>query len=199
MLPEQPSGEVLTSSLMRCMLPEQPSGLVMVQISKNGGQDYGEQKTMFRYSAGSLAYAVEPSVGSAGGGTVVTVSGGNLEGERVWCLFGEVGVEGRLLVESKVVCVAPGGEEGMVKVYLSGGEGGEGSGGGVYFEYVSKASVRKVAPSKGSVEGGTVVTVYGAGFRGHVRSRNHWRSAHAGAPWPTCTRSSAFRNTSWRS
>ena len=31
-------GEVMSSSLMRCLLPEQSSGLVIVHVSKNGGE-----------------------------------------------------------------------------------------------------------------------------------------------------------------
>ena len=125
---EVSEGTVLSSSLMRCRCPDLQAGEVTVEVSSNG-QDFSIDGKVFRYIRGMVVYEVEPSKGSTAGGTTVTVMGTDLVGGReVSCLFGEKRVKGEVVNVTRVVCVAPGHEEGLVDVRLQEEGGGDGRG-----------------------------------------------------------------------
>jgi hypothetical protein len=111
-----------------------------------------------------IVSSVVPSSGSAAGGTVVLVYGVSfVSTSNTKCIFGDVYAEARVLNSSVIECVSPLGAPGSVQVGIT-IDGYSVISDGIEFTYVDAASVSKISPVSGSVEGSTNVTVYGAGF-----------------------------------
>ena len=99
---------VLTSSLMRGTSPGGMEGEVTVEVSSNG-VDFSVSGVSYRYARAMVLERLEPSMGPAGGGTVVTVVGLDfVNSEGLSCLVGASGtVRGLWRSVSTIECVMP--------------------------------------------------------------------------------------------
>ena len=148
------AAEVQSSSMMVCESPAAPLGPVAVSVSTHGNGEYSETSGAFEYRAGLMVFEVRPSVGLADGGTTVTVIGGNMdERQRPTCVFGELAVAATVQSSSEAVCTSPGQSEGEMRFTMRSESDGE-AGSQARFKYVKRGTVRGVAPTIGSVEGG---------------------------------------------
>lgn len=116
-------------------------------------------------SATSSILSVVPDHGVSDGGTYVLMIGTNFEdSENLKCRFGTSHVSGRWLSSMMVSCVSIPGQggtavpvdveiDGMTSVSVP-----------VFFSYRAHPTVSELRPSFGSLQGGTLVSIYGDGF-----------------------------------
>jgi hypothetical protein len=138
-----------------------PSGVgkVQVTVTTSGGSAEAE----FTYEP-SLA-SVAPSVGPAGGGTSVTITGTGFKEGQTSVKFNEAPAMSVTVASPTVLhAIAPPGAPGPATVTVS-VEGVPGSS-SVAFSYVLPPTITSVAPSEGAESGGTTVTITGSNFGG---------------------------------
>ena len=135
-----------------------------VMVSNNGAEP-GTGRAGFTYESGGSVSWIKPSSGPKRGGTVVTVTGSNLDSKaaRTECVFGAEAVSGSLGSDSTVVCTAPGSTQAQVTVALR--QDGALLEGAATYGYFEAPTVEAIWPSRGSVTGGAVVSVQGANLR----------------------------------
>ena len=170
--------------------PRAAAGFVSVEIRVGASGNFTVFGAAFEFQAPVSAETLFPSVGSAGGGTLVTVTGSNFvastrEGSEATdggggaiagtfrsslrCRFGG-GLDSAAAVVSSAVlrCETPGFATSAlhralaVDVSLNGGA--DFSGARTSFEAIAEPSVLALRPRAGAVGGGTVVMVFGGGF-----------------------------------
>ena len=175
---------VVDGSLIFCNLPAHVAGTVGVEVSRHG-QDYSRSGLTYEY-VDHLAFAsVEPSSGTAAGGTLVTLS---LPVSQASLLTGGIGddamtevtcdFDGAVVVgdatsnPGKVKCVAPArhlarlsGADATVRVSAVDAFGSvDISDSGVAFTYKADISVSSAWPVKAPCRGGDEVRVTGKNF-----------------------------------
>ncbi|KAJ1464678.1 hypothetical protein T484DRAFT_3120831, partial [Baffinella frigidus] len=157
----------ISSTMMTCTAPARSVGTVSVSISING-VERSQTSVVFEYASERRIGGLTPSRGPKSGGTAVTigVAGSFKGGESVLCYFGSSSVWGAVQSDSSsVVCAAHGVKSvGTVKVRLADETGVAGILGEENYEYYSEPVVQRMYPSRGTVDGGTIVRVYGTGF-----------------------------------
>ena len=174
------TSKAVSSSVLLCKTPESSAGSVTAVEASNNGQQYSDDGLVFVFREEQRAVSMSPSVGPAGGGTVVTVAlVGMHEASAVWGRFGKQRVAGTRLSGSSVAFVSPPSGEGIVQVEMVGAADG---GGALEFEYAAMPQVVELVPSMGPVDGGVSVTLLGTGFREgamHCRFGGAPRAVHA--------------------
>ena len=155
------------ASRLRCLTPPSSggvSGWVGVQLSSfHGALSSGGS---FYYHAPMTASGATPPIGPERGGTRVTVLGGGFrDAYTLRCAFGSSSapVLARYVDESQLECSSPLHAAGSAAVLLS-MNGQQYASSGVSFTYQPSASVSYISPASALSEGGTPVTVHGAGF-----------------------------------
>ena len=165
------AGLHVSSSTVVCAVPGQIVGTVTVSVSNNG-VDTGVSGKPFAMGVQRSMVSLTPSRGPVEGGSVVMieVAGGMSPGEeKVTCVFGGKRVQGQVVEETGVECVATGGTgAGKVQVAV---EGVSGLTGVLDFEYYFAPVINRLVPSRGSLGGGSMVTLHGTGFSGELRCR----------------------------
>ena len=133
-------------------------------------QQYTSDGVRFEFEV-VAAYSVYPNSGPTAGGTLVEVRGAGIElpdARGLFCQFGGVDpVAATHASRELVLCAVPpsaGGSIGAVPVRLLNNDAVYGS--VVAYTYRAIVSVDRVHPVAGARGGGTLVTVYGAGFIG---------------------------------
>ncbi|KAJ1464368.1 hypothetical protein T484DRAFT_3299981, partial [Baffinella frigidus] len=154
---------MVSSLVVRCDAPavELP-GVVNVEVMSSSG-DLWSSELSFTYDPSASVSSVQPSMAHSGG--VVQVVGSNfLPGGELECRFGEKGRSGATWESSSVVrCQVPSLPHGEVAVGVrnyatdDGGDLGR-------LEITGCCAARGIRPSRGSVQGGTRVTVSGIGI-----------------------------------
>ena len=134
-------------------------------VVSNNGVDAGVGRVGFMYGATRSVVFVEPCSGPKEGGTIVTVTGSNLDAgaTRTECIFGAHTVSGIVRNASTVVCTAPVSASGEVTVSLR--QDGLRLEGGLTFEYFEAPTVESITPSRGPSLGGVIVSVRGANLK----------------------------------
>jgi len=159
----------VTSSLLNCKAPAYSGArMVSVQLTMNLA-DYSTSSDLFFYHPPVTIDAIQPSVGFDFSSTVVTVVGSNFQnGQDLTCLFVDHdGVSftdnGAWMSSSRVSCVTPGLRAGQFHVDVSVFDK-RSSATSAVFEVFTPPRVSSLTPSLGSVEGGTLLRLEGAGF-----------------------------------
>ncbi|KAJ1478186.1 hypothetical protein T484DRAFT_1818402, partial [Baffinella frigidus] len=157
----------VSSTSAVCSLPTRAAGTVTVTVSNNG-VDFARFGAPFVYGTESGIDVVVPSVGPAGGGTLVQVrySGAPVAVSSGVCVFGEMVVAAEIRAGGAVFCVVPAGAVGTVAVLVRDAQGQALVGGAGSFLYFEAPAVTGVLPSRGSVAGGAVVSVVGTALAG---------------------------------
>ncbi|KAH8094066.1 hypothetical protein JL720_4055 [Aureococcus anophagefferens] len=141
------------------------AGTVRVEVTVNG-QDWGASSASFAYLAGDVAYAVTPASGPAAGGTEVTVGGADFQfTAELACRFSNdetyLVMAAAFVDASTIRCVAPtwAGRETVVLALSSNGVDFTDVGA---FAFEAPATLDGIAPTMGSIAGGTAVELRGA-------------------------------------
>ncbi len=109
-----------------------------------------------------VVQGLSPASGPATGGTTVTISGSGLA-DATAVSFGGAAARVQARDDSTIVATAPPGG-GTVDVTVTSGAGTSAAGAGDRFTYTP--GIGSLDPDRGSVSGGTTVTIAGAGFEG---------------------------------
>jgi hypothetical protein len=165
---------VLNATAARCVSPSVvdvlgdslDGGAVAVQVTSNG-VDLSTSGALFTYSPLPSLSSIRPALGSAAGGTLVTIFGGDFPNvPELACRFGPaVVVPARWLSATSLSCVTPS-WEGMgdvaVSVTVSRQEFVED--GVLQFFMLPPMRIEGISPSAGPTSGGTLVSVVGTSF-----------------------------------
>ena len=164
--------QLTSGTSLQCVSPPQSAGTVSLAVSSNGA-DLSLSLLSFKYAATHL-YDVRPPLGPAAGGTVLTLSGKNLD-HRMQCLFGVIRTDTTWLSTATALCSSPPHTVGTVQLTLgtpSLSELWTWSGG---FAYLSEAVVYYTRPSAGPEGGGTRLIVVGSQFSQSAASLGYLR------------------------
>ena len=139
------------------------TGSVDVTVTSAGGTSLTSFADQFAYLPTPTVAAVEPDRGAGAGGTTVTITGTNLA-EATAVTFGSTSAASFTVNSANsITAVSPAGT-GTVDVTVTTPEGTSPTGTADLFSYLPAVEVSKVAPRKGPVAGGTVVTITGMGL-----------------------------------
>ena len=108
--------------------------------------------------------SVSPALGGREGGTVVTITGSNLEGATSVSFAGRPATEVRVASATAIVATTPAGGVGSATVTVSTPSGTAILAGG--FTFVEVPVIASVSPGYGPTQGGTAITITGSGFLG---------------------------------
>lgn len=143
--------------------PVHAAGVVDVVVT-NAGEPAVTLNGGFTYVARPAITTVEPAVGRLAGGTAVTISGTGFE-PAVGVTIGGTPVGAMQFVSATTIIVFPGRHAaGLVDVVATNPDGNPGT----LQNGFTYSDVTAVTPKRGSVAGGTVVTIRGDGFVGGV-------------------------------
>jgi len=162
----QVKAHYLTSSLVTCRAALTRAGSVSVGITQHGIEAVGSG-LQFAVVPAYAGWTLHPSQGPAAGGNLLTIKGDVSFGVGMTgdCLFGAQRVEGEVLDDSSMRCVVPAGAAGrVVSVLATGLEEGGGSSAGQPYQYLAQVEIASAWPTRGSMPGGTLVSITGSGF-----------------------------------
>ena len=159
-----PTGFVVTgdTSITATSPAGESAGTVSVVVTSIGGRSAGAR---FTYTVSTPTVSgIAPNLGPESGGTWVTITGTNLTGaSRV--AFGGIPTAFAVDSDTSIEAWSPPGA-GTVAVRVTTLGGTTPANAGDLFTYVPAPSVSSVSPSIGPADGGTTVTISGAGFTG---------------------------------
>ena len=114
----------------------------------------------------SLPYVsgVSPSVGPTGGGTSITISGGDLSGATGVTVGGAAATSVAVVSNTEITAVTPAGNAGRVDVQVTTAAGTSLPDLQDTFTYYAPPQVLGMSPAIGAESGGTTVTIVGTGF-----------------------------------
>ena len=153
--------------MIKCESPAHPEGVVAVEASVGDeGQTFTTSGAAFAYEAPAELRGADPTEGSVGGGTAVTIQTDDADGTRLFaCRFGAIApVAARRVSEDRARCVSPAGRLGSTRVDVTDNLV-DYSTAHVEFTYWPDATVLALEPAAGPVAGGTLVTVTGVGLK----------------------------------
>lgn len=162
-------GELLGSTLLRCITPYlQTPGKHAVEVSVNG-QDYTNSRVMFEYTADIVIDRIAPPLGpSLNADTVITVFGsGFLDTVELSCYFDSVRSLALWTSSSEISCAAPRQTPHVVSLRVS-NNALDKSKMAVHYLYHKDVSLSRITPTKGLIEGGTPVFFKGRNFLNHT-------------------------------
>jgi hypothetical protein len=149
--------------------PSQAAGTVDVVVGTPTGTSATSTADHFTYTnaAAPAVTGLSLSSGSAGGGTVVTVTGSGFTGATA-VNFGSVAAGFTVNGDGYLVATAPAQAAGTVDVTVTTPSGTSSTSSADHFTYTAAAApvVTSVSPGTGGSSGGNTVTVLGSGFTG---------------------------------
>ena len=168
---------------IKCVVPPHTAGDVLLAVEWHSvtGRFTMEAQPLFTYYRVPHVSRARPSQGSYMGGTNVVVHGSDFQSSRhLSCTFGDATpTRGRWINSSAVECASPSYQPGNVQLSVT-NDGIHYVHGEKTFEYMPRLFLQSITPSKGPVEGGTIVIIRGSSFTpsasqrcrfGHVATR----------------------------
>lgn len=156
--------EVLNSTTARVLTPAGFIGGVTVEVWADG-QATAPAEGLFAYvdQPARVVMAVRPTQGTVSGGTAITIVGTGFEdGARV-VLGGERALEVEVMDANRIMAITPPHEEGLVDLVVR-NPGMPAAVLAEAFEFAPGPEVTSVEPTAVRMDGGSVVTITGAGF-----------------------------------
>jgi hypothetical protein len=126
------------------------------------------QLLYFQVSFGApVVGAITPNKGTTDGGTVVTITGSNLDWATAVSFGGVAATSFTVNADGSITATAPPAAAGIVDVTVTSSQGTSATSPADQFTYVAPPpAVMGISPSSGSVSGGTTVTISGSHFTG---------------------------------
>jgi hypothetical protein len=144
------------------------TGTVDVTVETYGGTSPTSAADQFTYAEPPprpTVTKVEPSSGTATGGTSVTITGERFTGATA-VKFGSTNAVSFTVNSSTSITAASPAGTGTVDVTVTTASGTSATSEADQFTYVERLAVTRVEPNHGSPGGGTTVTITGTGFTG---------------------------------
>ena len=165
--PENAGTGVSCSSASHCIATSPAgSGTVDILVTTVGGTSGAVSADRFTYTGVPAITEIAPSVGAAGGGTTVVITGtGFVTATGATTIkFGNA-IATNVVCASTTTCTLTSAVgSGTVHVTATTVGGTSATGTADQFSYVPSPVVSSISPSVGPVAGGTVVTISGANF-----------------------------------
>lgn len=157
---------VLNDTTLSCTAPSGSAG-ALVDVSLQNANGTAVRAGAFRYNALPTLASLAPASGSELGGTTVTLSGTGFVADSAGpnsVFFGITPATGVVAIgDGSLTCVAPAGTPGStVDVRLANANGSATLSAG--YRYNRAPSLTSLTPTSGKAQGGTTVTLNGAGF-----------------------------------
>lgn len=156
----------VSDHLLLATAPAHAAGPVDVVVWVGSTPSPTSASDVFTYTAGPVVTGISPVGGPVVGGTTVTVSGAGFTGATAVTFGGVLGSSLSVLSDNLLVVVSPPHLAGPADVVVWVGTVSSPVTALDVFTYTGGPIVTGVSPTGGSVAGGTVVTVSGAGFTG---------------------------------
>lgn len=159
------AGELLCSTLLRCVTPRvQSPGEYAVEVSVNG-QDYTNSRVMFEYTADIVIERIAPNLGpSLNADTVITVFGsGFLDTVELSCYFDSVRSPALWTSSNEISCAAPRQTPHVASLRVS-NNALDKSKMAVHYLYHKDVALSRITPTRGLIVGGTPVFFKGRNF-----------------------------------
>ena len=153
--------QVISNFRIRCRSTASIPGDVQFRVSESGNTNGVSHQFLFVLEA--VISLITPTIGSAQGGTVLTILGLHFLPEHRYCRFGDSGSTRVDYVSStRLSCVAPQMQSFYeVDVHLILSSTDEYGAGPITFTYSAPVSLFRLQPSVGPVSGGRIVTAFG--------------------------------------
>lgn len=153
---------VVSSTSITCTLPANVASSVDVTVTNTDTQTY-TLSSSYTYQPAPTIISISPTAGALAGGTTLTLTGtGFLAGATV-TVDGSTCSSVRVLNSNTITCLIPNHIAATVDVVVTNNDTQIGTLAGSY-TYQAAPTVTSVAPTSGSVNGATAVTVTGTGF-----------------------------------
>ncbi len=142
------------------------TGSVYVRVTTIGGRSATNANDRFSYTAVTpTVTGIAPSAGPADGGTWVEISGTNFTGASQ-VAFGGTPTAFWVNSDTSITAIAPPAVAGVVDVRVTNTGRTSAVSASDQFTFVAAPAVSIVDPNTGPADGGTLVTITGAGFTG---------------------------------
>ena len=167
------AAKILSNTTIECVTPSVVQGWVHVEISNNNGVDFTQNGLQFLFVEPPQIHYVYPESGPEAGSTLLMIGGSYLySSTELACHFFDVASNSSVPVvssnaiwvsSSAITCTSPSYRPATVRVSVS-SNGQQHTDDNIQFNYHSRIGVTAVQPSRGSLQGGTLVAVKGTGF-----------------------------------
>ena len=156
----------LSSSEVVCTVPAsqfQSRHVVTLSLQLHGATS--PHSLTYTYQPDPVIHEIHPVIGPVSGGTAVTIFMDPLiENSLMRCKFGSNMLVPMIVSSNEVQCIsppAPGAHTALLQLSINGQNF---FGGFIQFEYHARVVIHSIWPTRGIVEGGTRVQVFGEGF-----------------------------------
>ncbi len=158
--------KVVSAKLIDAELPPRAlPGSVAIEISLEGVVVRAEEIFTYASPNAPKLLHLEPRKGPTSGGTRVTIEGEGFPSDATVRFGGEAAKTVVVKSPTKIEVVTPPGRAAVVDVEISSPTTGPGiSKGGFQYEITPPPTITSVAPSKGTIDGGTELSVEGKNF-----------------------------------
>ena len=160
---------VLSERLLNCSAPPHPPGIVDVKLLRGDGA-FAVLRGGFQYLSALRLDSIEPSEGSARGGTPVKIKGSGFLRKPLFLIGGRLTVDTKIVSDSEALAITPPNSPGKKSlIAIAEDERAKMEDAFEYLEEPLKPhpqdlSVSMITPKSGPVWGGTTVTIVGSGF-----------------------------------
>lgn len=152
----------VTATRITVTSPARPAGVVSVRVTNTDGQS-SVLTNAYRYIAPPALASLTPATGPSTGGTLITLTGTFFTADAQVTFGGTPATQVTVMSATTIQAVTPAHAAGAVDVVVSSASGTSTL--AAAFTYQAAApTIAGVAPTSGSTEGGTTVTVTGTGF-----------------------------------
>jgi hypothetical protein len=139
---------------------------VYVRVTSVGGRSATSASARFSYTVSNpTVTGISPNAGPVGGGTSVTITGAGFT-DATEVDFGGIATGFLLNSDTSITAVSPAASAGTVDVTVTTASRTSAPSIADQFTFVAAPTVSSVDPNAGPVDGGTSVTITGAGFTG---------------------------------
>lgn len=164
---------VLNGNELQCTVPAGAIGLVDVTVTTGNGS--ATLTDGFEYEGTVSLSAVTPGLGSALGGTSISLTGSgfqsNSPGGNTVTVDGVAATGVAVVSDTQITCTTPAGAAGTtVDVAVANANGSDTLASG--FTYFATPTLTSISPSSGTSLGGTSVTLTGTGFQNNSPGTN---------------------------
>jgi hypothetical protein len=162
--------ESVMSTELTCRTGPHASGTVDVIVSGNGASATLSQKYTYDSGLEARITGFSPTTGPVYGGSVLTISGTGFPDilSEIEVMVGGSNCRVENATATEIKCILPRSPPGEAKVVVDTQKNGRASYSGSEMNYTYVLSVTKVSPKRGSLNGGTEVTITGNGFHSNM-------------------------------
>ncbi len=144
--------------------PAGTAGTVDVTVTTPSGTSPTGAADQYTYVSRPIITSISPTAGPTAGGTIVTITGTNLQGASAVNFGGTAATAFTVNSGTKITATAPAGTAGTVDVTVTTVGGTSATSGADRYTYDAAPTVTSISPTAGPTSSGTVVTITGTNF-----------------------------------